>query len=70
LSDGEGVLLKTSVAGAVLPLTAARLVGVLLANPLFPLKVALLIHYQAAKLFLKRVKHFRKPSAPAISISH
>jgi len=70
LSDEDGLLLKTSVAGAARPLTAARLFGTLLANPFLPLKVALLIHYQAVKLFLKRVRHCRKPPAPAVSISH
>ena len=69
LSDDEGLLLRTSVAGEVRPLTGAGLLGALLINPLMPLKVIALIHYQAAKLFLKRVRHIRKPDAPTVLIS-
>jgi DUF1365 family protein len=69
LADENGPLLKTSVAGAIQPLTSWRLLRSLLSNPLMPLKVIGLIHYQAAKLFLKRVRHIRKPSPPAALIS-
>jgi uncharacterized protein len=69
LSDGDGVLLRTSVGGLAAPLTSMRLLGALVRNPLFPLKVIALIHYQAAKLFLKGVRHFGKPVPPALPIS-
>ncbi|HEV2650941.1 MAG TPA: DUF1365 domain-containing protein [Rhizomicrobium sp.] len=69
LADEGGVLLRTSVAGPLSPLTSARLLRALLANPLMPLKVIALIHYQAVKLFFKRVPHLRKPPPPVASIS-
>ena len=70
LSDRDGPLLRTSVAGPTQAMTGANLLRVLLRNPLTPLKVIALIHYQAVKLFLKGVRHFGKPDAPAIPISH
>jgi hypothetical protein len=69
LTDSEGVLLRTSVAGPLTPLTSGGLLRALLANPLMPLKVIALIHYQAIKLFLKRVRHVRKPPPPVVSVS-
>jgi DUF1365 family protein len=70
LSDQDGPLLRTSVAGPLQPMTSTGLLRVLLRNPLTPLKVIALIHYQAVKLFLKGVRHFGKPEATAIPISH
>ena len=70
LSDQGGPLLRTSVAGPVQAMTSANLLRVLLRNPLTALKVIGLIHYQAVKLFLKGVRHFGKPEAPAAPISH
>ena len=70
LSDDKGVLLQTSVAGATQPLTSARILGAFLGNPLYALKIIGLIHYQAVKLFLKGISHFRKPAPPASTISH
>jgi DUF1365 family protein len=69
-TDKDGPLLRTSVAGRATQLTALQLVRVLLRNPLTPFKVIALIHYQAVKLYLKGVRHFGKPEAPAIPISH
>lgn len=69
LSDSEGPLLQTSVVGEVAPLTTMALLRALAANPLMPLKVIGLIHYQALKLFLKRIRHVRKPDAPHVLIS-
>lgn len=43
------------------PLTNATLAGVLLRYPLMPVKVIALIHWQALKLFLKRVPFHHKP---------
>jgi uncharacterized protein len=69
LTDSEGMLLRTSVAGRLTPLTSGGLLRALLANPLMSLKVIALIHYQAIRLFLKRVRHVRKPPPPVVSIS-
>ena len=43
------------------PLTSATLAGALLRYPLMPLRVTVLIHLQAARLWLKRVPFFHKP---------
>jgi len=68
MNHGEPVL-RTSVAGRISPLTSTRLLWAVLANPLYPLKVIGLIHYQAVKLFLKGIRHFNKPEPPTTSIS-
>jgi uncharacterized protein len=69
LEDGEGLLLRTAVSGRLMPLTRATLWATLLRNPLYPVKVIGLIHYQAVKLFLKGLRHFRKPPPPQTRIS-
>jgi len=70
LEDGEGLLLRTSVSGRLMSLTRGTLWATLLRNPLYPVKVIGLIHYQAAKLFLKGLRHFRKPPPPITRVSH
>jgi hypothetical protein len=69
IKDGEPIL-RTSVAGTLSPLTSARLLWAVLCNPLYPLKIIGLIHYQAVKLFLKGLRHFHKPEPPTTAISH
>ncbi len=69
LSDESGPLLRTSLAGPLVPATSRRLLRALLANPLLPFKAIALIHYQAVKLFLKGVRHVHKPAPPANAIS-
>ena len=69
LEDGDGLMLRTSVSGRLAPLTAAKLLGILARNPLYPVKVIGLIHWQAVKLFLKGIRHFRKPPPPQIRVS-
>ncbi len=44
-----------------LPLTAASLRSILLRYPLMPLRVIFLIHWQAARLAVKRTRFYRKP---------
>ncbi|HTT97405.1 MAG TPA: DUF1365 domain-containing protein [Rhizomicrobium sp.] len=69
LSDENGPLLRTSLAGTLKPATSGRLLRTLFASPLMPVKTIALIHYQAVKLFLKRVRHTHKPTPPAKAIS-
>jgi DUF1365 family protein len=69
LLNGGETILRTSVAGTLAPLSSARLLWAVLRNPLYPLKVIGLIHYQAVKLFLKGVHHFHKPDPPPAAIS-
>ena len=62
--DAQGPLLQTSVAGTLEPLTTASLRGVLLSHPLMTLGVIARIHWQALRLWLKRVPFFHKPAPP------
>jgi len=67
--DAEGLLLSTSLIGKTQPLTSARLLSCFFRYPLVTLKVVALIHYQAVKLFLKGMRHYRKPAPPLSEIS-
>jgi hypothetical protein len=69
LFDDEGLLLSTTIGGALRPLTTWRLLRALLINPVLPFKVVGLIHYQALKLWIKRIRLFHKPEPPAVAIS-
>lgn len=69
LHDGEGLILSTSMAGKREAVTSWRLVRSLAANPLLMFKVLGLIHYQAALLWVKGVRHFRKPPPPAEQVT-
>jgi DUF1365 family protein len=70
LFDDDGLLLTTSIGGPLRPLTTRQLLRALLVNPLLPFKVIALIHYQAAKLWLKRIRLFSKPEPPTVAISN
>jgi len=70
LEDREGLLLRTSVSGRLVPLTRRILWAILLRNPLYPIKVIGLIHYQAMKLFLKGQRHYHKPPPPETRVTH
>jgi uncharacterized protein len=61
LDDDQGRLLVTSVSGRFEPLTAARIRATLLRMPMLTLGVVARIHWQALRLWLKRVPWFRKP---------
>jgi DUF1365 family protein len=62
--DPDGALLRTSVSGALQPLTAARMRRAVLAMPLLGLGVIVRIHWQALKLFIKGLPVHRTPSPP------
>jgi uncharacterized protein len=55
--DDQGLRLTTGVSGNREPLTTARLLRAFLCNPLLPLKVIALIHWQALRLWLKGVTY-------------
>jgi uncharacterized protein len=62
--DEDGLLLQTSVSGVLRPLTPARIRAAFFGMPLMTFGVIARIHWQALKLFAKRVPFFRKPQAP------
>jgi len=62
--DANGLLIQTSVSGVLHPLTAARMRAAFFGMPLMTLGVIARIHWQALKLWRKRVPFFRKPAPP------
>ncbi len=62
--DADGLLLQTSVDGELEPLTPASLRRAFFGMPLMTFGVVARIHWQALRLWLKRVPFFTKPQAP------
>lgn len=56
--------LRTWVRGSATPLTGPAMLGALLRFPLMTLNVITRIHWQAFKLWIKRVPFYSKPHAP------
>jgi uncharacterized protein len=69
LHDEVGLILSTSMGGRAHVLTDSGLFKVFFRYPLQMLKVIALIHYQAMVLYLKGVRHYRKPAPPAVPVS-
>jgi len=67
--DENGLLLRTSVSGALAPLTGRRVARAFCAIPVLGLAIVARIHWQALKLWCKRVPLIRKPAAPTSFIS-
>lgn len=71
--DGEPnappALLETRIGGAVVPLSAGGAVRLLWRYRWFTLGVIARIHWQAARLLLRRVPLFTKPHPPAYSLT-
>lgn len=64
LHDEQGALLQTSLSGQLHPLSHAALHRAFWGTPLMTLGVVARIHWQALRLWLKRVPFFSKPAAP------
>jgi DUF1365 family protein len=62
--DADGPLLQTSVSGHLEPLTAASTRRAFFGMPMMTLGVIVRIHWQALKLWTKRVPFFHKPAPP------
>jgi DUF1365 family protein len=69
LHDATGALLQTSVSGALQPLGPASARQALLRQPVMTLALIARIHWQALRLWLKRVPFFRKPAPPAAFVT-
>ena len=63
-ADNTRVLLQTSVSGVLEPVTGAALRRALWRYPAMTLGVVLHIHWQALRLWLKKVPFFSKPTPP------
>ena len=62
--DADGPLLQTSVSGVLTALSPASIRRAFFGMPLMTLTVIGRIHWQALRLWAKRVPFFRKPDAP------
>lgn len=67
--DAQGPLLLTSVSGTLQPLNDANAARAFLRHPMMTLVVIARIHWQALKLFAKRVPFFTKPVPPTSPVS-
>lgn len=67
--DAGGPLLRTSVSGRLQPLTPAAVRSVFLRMPMLTLGIVARIHWQALKLWARRVAWTRKPAPPARPVS-
>jgi DUF1365 family protein len=67
--DAHGLLIQTSVSGALQPLTAAAVRRAFFGMPLMTLGVVARIHWQALRLWFKRVPFVTKPAPPSAFIS-
>ena len=63
--DADGPLLLTSLSGGLRPLSTRSCARALLGYPLFTLGVIARIHWQALRLFMRRVPFRAKPAPPA-----
>jgi len=68
--DGEGPVLLTSIAGTARPLDTRNVLRVFFGYPLMTVGVVARIHWQALKLFFKRVPFIAKPAPPSAMLSH
>ncbi|MBC7416263.1 MAG: DUF1365 domain-containing protein [Herminiimonas sp.] len=67
--DATGPLLLTSIEGISQPLTDRRALQALVRYPFLTFGVVARIHWQALRLWIKRVPFFRKPAPPTQGLS-
>jgi uncharacterized protein len=68
--DNDGPLLLTSIAGKARPIDASNVLRVFFGYPLMTFGDVAKIHWQAMKLFFKRVPFLSKPTPPSANVSH
>ena len=62
--DGERLVLRTAVGGRISPATDAALWRALIGQPLLTICVVARIHWQALRLWLRRLPFYTKPDHP------
>lgn len=62
--DNQGLLLRTALSGRPAPMSERAIIGALCRYPLLGAGIVFRIHWQALRLWLKRVPFFSKPPAP------
>jgi DUF1365 family protein len=67
--DERGDLLRTSIAGRAVPYTAGAILGAIRAHWWMTVGVVVRIHWQALRLWAKRVPFHPKPAAPARAVT-
>ncbi len=67
--DDGGLLIQTSVSGALRALTPSSVRAAFFGMPLMTLGVIARIHLQAVRLWLKHVPFFHKPQAPSAFVT-
>jgi hypothetical protein len=67
--DALGPLLQTSVSGTLEPVTPASLRKALWGYPAMTFGVVARIHWQALKLWRKRVPFIKKPQPPTLFVT-
>jgi DUF1365 family protein len=67
--DASGPLIYTSISGSLEPLTDRAVLRAVLRYPVFTFGVVLRIHWQAVRLYFKRIPFFSKPEPPAVEVT-
>jgi DUF1365 family protein len=67
--DAGGPLIYTSMSGSLRVLSDRALLKALVRYPVFTFGVVVRIHWQAVRLFFKRVPFFSKPEPPVVEVS-
>jgi DUF1365 family protein len=62
--DAEGALLQTSLSGRLAPLTPASARAAFFGIPMMSFGVIARIHWQALRVWVKRVPYVKKPAPP------
>jgi DUF1365 family protein len=68
-SQDDDLTISTAIRGKRKALTDSSLTKSFIMNPFMILKVMILIHYHALRLWIKKVPYFKKPNKPNIDIS-
>ncbi|MGL6111789.1 MAG: DUF1365 domain-containing protein [Rubrivivax sp.] len=67
--DADGALLQTSLSGRLAPLTGASLRAAFFGMPMMSFGVIARIHWQALRVWVKRVPYVKKPPPPDVFVT-